>query len=52
MRGVNLLMENAMQLGRKVLADFSIAAALAALVGIVVGGGALSLVWLVHVLNR
>jgi len=41
-----------MQLSRRVLADFSLAAAFAALIGIVVGGGALSLVWLVHVLNR
>jgi hypothetical protein len=37
---------------RKVVADFSFAAAAAALVGIAVGGAALSLVWLIAVLGR
>jgi hypothetical protein len=37
---------------RKVVADFSFAAALAALIGIAVGGTALSFVWLIAVLGR
>jgi hypothetical protein len=37
---------------RKVLADFSCAAALAALIGMVVGGTALSFVWLLSILDR
>jgi hypothetical protein len=37
---------------RKIVADFSLAAAAAALIGIAVGGSALSFVWLLAVLNR
>lgn len=37
---------------RKIVADFSFAAAMAALIGIAVGGAALSFVWLLTVLNR
>lgn len=41
-----------MQIARKVLVDFSFAAAAAALIGIAVGGAALTLVWLIAVLGR
>jgi hypothetical protein len=37
---------------RKIVADFSFAAVAAALIGIAVGGGALSFVWLLSVLSR
>jgi hypothetical protein len=37
---------------RKIVADFSLAAAAAALIGIAVGGSALTLVWLISILNR
>jgi hypothetical protein len=37
---------------RKILADFSFAAAAAALIGISVGGAALSFVWLLAILGR
>ncbi|HEX6266211.1 MAG TPA: hypothetical protein VFZ81_04880 [Burkholderiales bacterium] len=37
---------------RKIVADFSFAAAAAALIGIAVGGTALSFVWLLAVLGR
>jgi hypothetical protein len=37
---------------RKIVVDFSLAAAAAALIGIAVGGSALSFVWLLAVLNR
>jgi hypothetical protein len=37
---------------RKIVADFSFAAAAAALIGIAVGGTALSFVWLLAVLSR
>jgi hypothetical protein len=37
---------------RKILVDFSFAAAAAALIGITVGGCALSFVWLLAVLSR
>ncbi len=37
---------------RKIVADFSFAAAAAALIGVAVGGSALSLVWLIAVLGR
>ena len=39
-------------LTRRIVADFSLAAAAAALIGIAVGGSALSLVWLIAVLGR
>jgi hypothetical protein len=42
----------AMHSTRRIVADFSFAAAAAALIGIAVGGAALSFVWLVAVLNR
>lgn len=41
-----------MPTARKVIADFSLAAAAAALIGIAVGGASLTLVWLITVLNR
>ncbi len=37
---------------RKIVADFSFAAAAAALIGIAVGGAALSFVWLLAILGR
>ena len=37
---------------RKIVVDFSFAAAAAALIGIAVGGSALSFVWLLAVLSR
>ena len=37
---------------RKIVTDFSFAAAAAALIGIAVGGAALSFVWLMAVLGR
>lgn len=37
---------------RRIVADFSFAAAVAALIGITVGGAALSFVWLIAILNR
>lgn len=37
---------------RKIVADFSLAAAAAALIGITMGGAALSFVWLLAVLGR
>lgn len=37
---------------RRIVADFSFAAAVAALIGVAVGGAALSFVWLITVLNR
>ena len=37
---------------RKIVADFSLAAAAAALIGIAVGGSALSFVWLLSILSR
>jgi hypothetical protein len=39
-------------LTRRIVADFSLAAAAAALIGIAVGGSALSLVWLLSILSR
>ena len=41
-----------MQNTRRIVADFSLAAAAAALIGVAVGGAALSVVWLLHVLGR
>jgi hypothetical protein len=41
-----------MQTARRIVADFSLAAAAAALIGITVGGAALSFVWLLSVLSR
>lgn len=37
---------------RKIVADFSFAAAAAALIGVAVGGAALSFVWLIAFLGR
>ncbi len=41
-----------MLIHRKIVADFSLAAVAAALIGIAVGGSALSFVWLLAVLSR
>jgi hypothetical protein len=41
-----------MSTARKIVADFSLAAAAAALIGVAVGGSALSFVWLLSILNR
>jgi hypothetical protein len=43
---------SAMQNARRIVADFSLAAAAAALIGVAVGGAALSFVWVVNVLSR
>jgi len=43
---------SAMLSTRKIVVDFSLAAAAAALIGVAVGGSALSFVWLLAVLNR
>jgi hypothetical protein len=43
---------SAMLTTRKIVADFSFAAVAAALIGVAVGGTALSFVWLLAVLSR
>jgi hypothetical protein len=52
MQGVPANKGSAMQTTRKIVADFSFAAAAAALIGVAVGGAALSFVWLLSVFSR